>query len=35
MNEFKNWDDLTITDDFMFCKVMLIFFADCESRRKK
>ena len=22
MNEFKNWDDLTITDDFMFCKVM-------------
>ena len=22
MSEFKNWDDLTITDDFMFCKVM-------------
>ena len=22
MNEFKNWDDLTITDDFLFCRVM-------------
>ena len=22
MNEFKNWDDLTITDDFLFCQVM-------------
>ncbi|MBQ2125605.1 MAG: Rpn family recombination-promoting nuclease/putative transposase [Spirochaetales bacterium] len=22
MQEFKKWEDLTITDDFMFCKVM-------------
>ena len=22
MSEFKNWDDLTITDDFLFCRVM-------------
>ena len=22
MNNFKPWEDLTITDDFMFCKVM-------------
>ena len=40
MQEFKKWEDLTITDDFMFCKVMSdpdickeIYIIGCTSSR--